>query len=81
MQILWYAIKNRYNSRQVKIQQLPPDKPKAKSKRYKKKKQKIVKFAENQERSIDKNHSNTVRNLTVWPILIVVPLLEKRINH
>lgn len=63
----------------MKIQQLPLDKPKTKSSRNKNRKQKTVKFAGNQEQTRnDASRFNTVNNLNVLPIVIVVPFLEKR---
>lgn len=89
MQIIWYVIKNRYYSRQEKVQQVLPGKPKTKSPRNKNKKQKTVKFAKhgeefagNQKRTrIDMNNFNTFSNFKVWPILVVVPSHGKRNNH
>lgn len=82
MQILYHVIKNRYHSRQVKIQELPPDKTKTQSSINRNKKRKRVKFVRNQEPTrIDMNRYNTLNGIKVWPIIVLVPQLEKRKDH
>lgn len=82
MQILYHVIKNGYHSRQVKIQELPPDKAKTQSSINKNKKRKRVKFVRNQvPTSINMNRFNTLNDIKVWPIMVLVPQLEKRKDH